>query len=150
MAELIVRIKEDMKVAMKARDKPTVGAIRLILAAFKQIEVDERITLDSSRQTTVLDKMLKQRRDSIQQFQAADRHDLIAIEQTEIAVIQRYLPKPFNDGEISTLIAKAIADSAATSAKDMGKVMGILKPQMLGRADMAVVSGLVKSQLAAI
>jgi len=143
------RIKEDMKASMKSGDKVRLGTIRLILAALKQIEVDERIDLDDARTIVVLDKMLKQRRESIKQFRDANRIDLAEIEEAEILVIQDFLPQPLSDAEIDSMIAKAIAETGASSIKDMGNVMALLKPQMQGRADMAVVSTRIKAGLAA-
>ncbi len=138
-----------MKAAMKAGDKPRLAAVRLMLAALKQIEVDERIELDDARVITILDKMLKQRRESISQFETAARNDLVAIEQAEILVIQGFLPQALSETEVMQMITAAISSSGASSIKDMGKVMAILKPQMAGRADMATVSSMIKSQLAA-
>ncbi len=145
---LKTRIKDDMKLAMKAKDKDRLNVIRMILAAIKQIEVDERIELDDERIIVVLDKMLKQRRESVKQFSEAGRQDLTEIEEAEILVIQDFLPKPLTEDEIQDMVAKAVSDSNAESLKDMGKVMGILKPQMLGRADMSVVSAVIKAKLA--
>ncbi len=147
MSLLIARIKDDMKAAMKAKDKGKLNVIRMILAAIKQIEVDERIELDDARVIIVLDKLLKQRRESIKQFNDAGRTDLSDIEEAEIFVIQDYLPQPLSQEEISILIEKAVTETGADSMKDMGKVMGVLKPQMLGRADMSVVSSSIKSRL---
>ncbi|MCK5191730.1 MAG: GatB/YqeY domain-containing protein [Methylococcales bacterium] len=148
MDELKTRIKDDMKAAMKAKDKARLNVIRMILAAIKQIEVDERIELDDARIIVVLDKMLKQRRESIKQFNEAGRTDLTEIEEAEVLVIQEYLPKALTEDEIQGVVEKAVADSAAESIKDMGKVMAIVRPQMLGRADMAVVSAAIKNRLA--
>ncbi len=145
---LKARIKDDMKTAMKEKDKGKLNVIRMILAAIKQIEVDERIELDDQQIIVVLDKLMKQRRESIKQFNAAGRTDLSDIEEAEVLVIQGYLPQAFTEKEIAQLVAKAISDSAAGSIKDMGKVMAILKPQMLGRADMSVVSAIIKTKLA--
>lgn len=148
MDDLKIRIKDDMKTAMKAKDKGRLNVIRMILAGIKQIEVDERIELDDARIIVVLDKMLKQRRESIKQFNEAGRTDLTEIEEAEVLVIQEYLPKALTEGEIQDMVEKAVADSAAESIKDMGKVMGIVRPQMLGRADMSVVSAVIKAKLA--
>ncbi len=148
MSLLISRIKDDMKASMKAGDKTRLGVIRLILAAIKQVEVDERIELDDDRAILVLDKMLKQRRESIKQYRDANRIDLAEIEEGEIVVIQNYLPQPLNDVEIDEMVAKAIAETGATSIKEMGLVMNILKPQMQGRADMSAVSARIKAGLA--
>jgi uncharacterized protein YqeY len=142
------RIKDDMKTAMKSGDKARLGVIRLILAAIKQVEVDERINLDNARVLQVLDKMVKQRRESIRQFNDAGRHDLSAIEEAELVVIQDFLPQALSDAEINAMIQAAITESGATSVKDMGKVMNLLKTQMQGRADMAVVGNKIKAALA--
>lgn len=148
MSLLKERITDDMKVAMKAKNKERLLVIRTILAAIKQIEVDERIELDDERIMLVLDKMLKQRRESIRQFKEAGRNDLTEIEEAEIVVIQDFLPQALTEEEIDAQVVKAISDSGAGSIKDMGKVMGILKPQMLGRADMSIVSSVIKEKLA--
>lgn len=148
MAALKETIKGEMKVAMRAKDKDRLRVIRTILAAFKQIEVDERIELDDDRMILVLDKMLKQRRESIRQFKEADRTDLIDIEEAEIVIIQEFLPQALTQEEIEAFVAKAVSDTGAQSIKDMGKVMGVLKPQMLGRADMSAVSVVIKAKLA--
>lgn len=148
MDELKTRVKDDMKAAMKAKDKGRLNVIRMILAGIKQIEVDERIELDDARIIVVLDKMLKQRRESIKQFNAAGRTDLTEIEEAEVLVIQGYLPQALTEGEIQGMVEKAVADSGAESIKDMGKVMGIVRPQMVGRADMSVVSAVIKNRLA--
>ncbi len=149
MSLLKARIKDDMKAAMRAKDKDRLKIVRMILAAIKQIEVDERIELDDERIIVTLDKMLKQRRESIRQFNEAGREDLTEVEEVEILVIQDFLPKALASEEIEEMVAKAVSDSAAKSIKDMGKVMGILKPQMLGRADMSVVSSVIKARLGA-
>ena len=137
-----------MKTAMKAKDKARLNVIRMILAGIKQIEVDERIELDDARIIVVLDKMLKQRRESIKQFSEAGRIDLTEIEEAEVLVIQEYLPQALTESEIQDIVEKAVTDSGAESIKDMGKVMGIVKPQMLGKADMSVVSAVIKNRLA--
>lgn len=142
------RIKDDMKAAMRAKDKERLKVIRMILAAFKQIEVDERIELDDARTIVVLDKMLKQRRESIKQYSEAGRDDLAEVEEAEILVIQDFLPQALTQDEIEEMVVSAVSDSGAESIKDMGKVMGILRPQMLGRADMSVVSSVIKAKLA--
>jgi uncharacterized protein YqeY len=142
------RIKDDMKASMKAGDKVRLGVIRLILAALKQVEVDERIVLDNERVILILDKMLKQRRESIRQFAEAGRDDLAAIEEAEILVIQDFMPKALDDKEIDAMVSEAVAESGAQSLKDMGKVMGLLKTKMQGRADMSVVSAKIKAALA--
>lgn len=141
------RIQEDMKAAMRAGEKQQLGVIRLILAAIKQREVDERITLDDDQVVVVLDKMLKQRRESIEQYEKAAREDLAAQERFEVTVLQQYMPQQMSEAEIVALVQQAIAETGANSAKDMGKVMNIIRPQMQGRADMKVVSDLVKKQL---
>lgn len=142
------QIQSDMKVAMKAGDKTRLGVIRLILAAVKQREVDERIELDDTQVLAVLDKMVKQRRDSISQYSAAGRQDLADVEQFEIEVIQDYLPAALSEAEIAGLVTEAIAETGAAAISDMGKVMAILRPKVQGRADMGAVSALVKRQLA--
>ena len=147
MDSLKERIKEDMKTSMKSGNKARLGVIRMILAAIKQVEVDERVELDDERVIVVLDKMLKQRRDSIKQYR--DANDLAEIEEAEVLVIQDFLPQALSEAEIDEMVAKAIAESGAESIKDMGKVMAILKPQMQGRADMAVVSARVKAGFSA-
>jgi len=149
MESLKDRIKEDMKASMKSGDKSRLGVIRMILAAIKQVEVDERIELDDARVIVVLDKMLKQRRESIRQFRDAGRDDLAEVEEAEVIVIQDFLPQPLTEAEIDAMVAQAIADSGATSIKDMGGVMALLKPQMQGRADMSVVSARIKAGFAA-
>ena len=142
------RIKEDMKASMKGGDKARLGVIRLILSAIKQIEVDERIQLDNERTIFTLDKMLKQRRESIRLFADADRQDLIAIEEAEIIVIQDFLPQALTDQEVDDMVAAAVLESGAESVKDMGKVMALLKTPMQGRADMSIVSLKIKTALA--
>ncbi len=146
-ASLKESLIEAMKAAMRAKDKQRLGVIRLALAAFKQIEVDERIELDEARSLATLDKMVKQRRDSINQYVAAAREDLAEIERYEITVLQEFLPQALSDEEISTIISAAIADTGAQSMADMGKVMAIVKPKVQGRADVGAVSKLVKQQL---
>ncbi len=147
MGSLHDRIKEDMKTAMKAKDKDRLGVIRMILAAIKQIEVDQRIELDDEQTVVVLDKMLKQRRESIRQYQDAGRTDLSEVEEAEILVIQDFLPKALTEDEMSQMVVDAIAEAGASSIKDMGKVMGLLKPKMIGRADMSQVSAVIKQKL---
>ena len=141
------QLTEDMKTAMRAKDKPRLGVIRLALAAIKQREVDERIELDDTDVLAVIDKMVKQRRDSAQQFADADRPELADQENYEITVLQDYLPAALGEAELDALITKAIADSGAGSMKEMGKVMGLLKPQVQGRADMGAVSQRIKALL---
>lgn len=133
---------------MKAGDKDRLGVIRLILAAIKQREVDERIELNDEQVIVVLDKMLKQRRESIKHYQGAGRTDLTEVEEAEIVVIQDYLPQPLTEAEVDALIGDAVAETGAASIKDMGKVMAIIKPKMQGRADMSTVSGKIKAALA--
>ncbi len=146
---LKTRLQDDMKSSLKGGEKKRLGVIRLMLAAIKQIEVDERIQLDDARIISVLDKMSKQRRESITQFERASRDDLIAIEQTELEIIQEYLPEALSEAEINDLVEQSIAATGASTIKDMGKLMGILKPQLQGRADMGKVSQLIKSRLSA-
>jgi uncharacterized protein YqeY len=147
MSELKAKITEDMKAAMRAQEKERLATIRLIQAAIKQKEVDDRIELDDAQVLAVLDKMVKQRRESIAQFEKAGRDDLIAKEQSELEVIQVYLPEALSDAEVDALIAEAIAATGAAEMKDMGKVMGQLKPKLQGRADMGAVSAKIKAKL---
>jgi uncharacterized protein len=142
------RITEDMKNAMRAGDKERLGTIRLALAAIKQREVDERIRLDDGQVLAVLEKMIKQRREAITQFQAGGRADLVAKESAEVAVLEAYLPARLSDAELDAIIANAIASTGATSPKDMGKVIAAVKSQAQGRADMGAVSARVKEKLA--
>jgi hypothetical protein len=144
---LKTQLQDDMKSSMKGGEKKRLGVIRLMLAAIKQIEVDERIELDNARIISVIDKMAKQRRESIAQFTTAARDDLIAIEQNELEIIQEYLPAALSEAEINQLIEQSITSTGAASIKEMGKVMGILKPQLQGRADMGKVSQLIKARL---
>ncbi|WP_027852753.1 GatB/YqeY domain-containing protein [Marinobacterium litorale] len=146
MAELKAQISEAMKDAMRAKDKERLSTIRLILSDIKRIEVDERIELDDARVLQVLDKMVKQRRDSIAQYQAAERPELADKEQQELEVIKTFLPQPLSDEEINAIIDDAIASTGAASMADMGKVMGVIKPKLQGRADMGAVSKLVKTK----
>jgi uncharacterized protein YqeY len=141
------RITEDMKSAMRARESQRLGALRLLLAAIKQREVDERIVLDDAQLIVIIEKMLKQRRDSIQQYAAAGREDLVAAEQFESDVLRAYMPVAADDAEIGQVIAAAMAESGAAGVKDMGKVMALVKQKLVGRADMAVVSGRIKEAL---
>ncbi|MET0106217.1 MAG: GatB/YqeY domain-containing protein [Sedimenticola sp.] len=141
------RIQDDMKAAMKGGDKPRLGTIRLVMAAIKQREVDERIELNDEQVLAVLDKMVKQRRDSIAQYEQAGRTELADQESFEIGILQEYLPEALGEDEIAALVTEAIANSGAESIRDMGKVMGQLKPKIQGRADMGAVSALVKQQL---
>jgi uncharacterized protein YqeY len=148
MTTLQDRLKDEMKQAMRSKDKPRLGVIRLIMSAIKQIQVDQRVVLDDEQVIVVMDKMLKQRRESIKQYRAAERDDLADVEEAEIAVIQDFLPQALTEAEIAEMVQAAITDSSASSVKDMGKVMGILKPAMQGRADMAVVGAKIKAVLA--
>jgi uncharacterized protein YqeY len=141
------RVTAEVKLAMKARDKPRLGALRLIMADFKRIEVDERIELDDERVLVILDKMTKQRKDSFTQFEDAGREDLANQEALEIAVIAEFLPDQLSDNELSGLVKAAIVETSAASMQDMGRVMAIVKPQVQGKADMGTVSGLIKAQL---
>lgn len=143
-----LQLTEDMKAAMKAGEKHKLGVIRLINAAIKQREVDERIELDDTAVIAVLDKMVKQRKDSVSQFEAANREDLAEIERAEIVVIEAYLPAKMGEAEIVAAIQAAIAETGATGPADMGKLMGALKPKLAGQADMGLVSKLVKQLLA--
>jgi len=136
-----------MKSAMRAKDAARLGAIRLLQAAIKQREVDERIELNDAQVVAVIEKMLKQRRDSARQYAAAGRDDLAATEESEIAVLQIYMPQPLSDAEIDAAVIDAIASSGAASPKEIGKVMGVLKPALAGRADMGKLSALVKQRL---
>lgn len=145
---LKVRISDDMKSAMKARESDRLATIRLLMAAMKQKEVDERVELDDAAIVAVIEKMLKQRRDSVAQYQAAGRQDLADKESFEMSVLMAYMPQQLSDAEIDELVIKAVADSGASSMQEMGKVMGLLKPQLAGRADMAKVSARIKAQLA--
>ncbi|HEX7964174.1 MAG TPA: GatB/YqeY domain-containing protein [Gammaproteobacteria bacterium] len=141
------QITNDMKESMKSGAKDRLGVIRLILAALKQKEVDERIVLDDAQVLSILEKMLKQRRESVAQFTQGNRPDLVAKEEAEIKIIQAYLPAQLSDAELDQLVAAAVAESGAASVKDMGKVMGILKPKVAGKADMSAVSAKIKSKL---
>ena len=144
---LKARITEDMKSAMRAGEKQTLATIRLLQAAIKQREVDERIQLDDAQVLSVLEKMVKQRRESITQFEAGGRADLVASEQAELVVLQGYLPEQLSEAELTALINSAIASTGAASIKDMGKVMGVVKGQAAGRADMGKVGALIKARL---
>ena len=142
------RVNEDVKAAMKAREAERLGTLRLLSAALKQREVDERITLDDAGVIAVIEKMLKQRRDSVSQFEQAGRADLADVEKREMAILQAYLPQPLSEAEVMDIIAQAVAASGAGAPSDMGKVMAIVKPKVAGRADMGRVSALVKARLA--
>lgn len=141
------RVQEEVKAAMRAQEKERLGVLRLIMSEFKRVEVDERIQLDPTRELAILDKMLKQRRDSIAQFHAAGRAELVEKEQYEVDLIQSFMPKALTEAEIEQLIAAAIETAGAASPQDMGKVMAVLKPQVQGRADVAQVSAKVKTML---
>ena len=141
------QLNQAMKDALRARDKERLGAVRLALAEIKRVEVDERIDPDDARITSILDKMVKQRRDSIRQFEDGGRAELAAREQFEIDVIREFLPLALGEQELNVLIEKALADAGAESMKDMGKVMGIIKPQVTGRADMGIISQKIKAAL---
>ena len=147
MSELKQRLSDEMKAAMRAKAKARLGTIRMILAELKRIEVDERIELDDARVLATLDKMQKQRRDSIEQFNAASRDDLADIEQQELLVIKEFLPQPLTEAELTSIVNTAVADSGAQGMQEMGKVMALVKPQVQGRADMGAISQLVKNRL---
>ncbi|MGD8476963.1 MAG: GatB/YqeY domain-containing protein [Burkholderiales bacterium] len=144
---LKAQISDDMKTAMRSRDTQRLATIRLLLAAIKQREVDERKELGDQEILGVIEKMIKQRRESIAQYQKASRTDLADAETFELGVLQTYMPQPLSEAEIEAAVANAVAESGAQSVRDMGKVMAILKPALAGRADMAAVSGLVKARL---
>jgi len=144
---LKTKITDAMKEAMRAKDKPRLGTIRLALSEIKKIEVDERIELDDERVISVLDKMVKQRRESIRQFEAGDRGDLVELEQQEIDVLQEFLPKALSAEEVAQIIQAAVTETGADNMKDMGKVMGVVRPQVISRADMAEVSKQIKALL---
>jgi uncharacterized protein YqeY len=147
MSKIQQCIKADMKNAMRAKNKPLLATIRMMLAEFKRIEVDERIELDDTRVLAVLDKMSKQRKDSLTQYLEANRNDLAEIEQQELEVIKTYLPQALNEQEIQTILDEAVNESNAQSMADMGKLMALIKPQVQGRADMGLISKLVKAKL---
>ena len=147
MSQLKKRITDDMKSAMKAKDKQTLKAVRMILGAIKQKEIDDRIELDDAQVLVVIQKMVKQRKDSISQFTDAGRTDLVEVEESELSIINNYMPEQLSDDEVDTAVTKAIADSGSDSMKDMGKLMGILKVQLDGKADMGAVSQLIKAKL---
>jgi uncharacterized protein len=147
MSALKTQIQDAMKTAMKSGDKPRLAVIRLMLAALKQVEVDERIELDDTRVIAILDKMVKQRRESIAQFAPAGRDDLVEKEQAEIDIITEYLPQALSEAEIEAIINQAISETGASSMKEMGKVMAQVRPQLVGRADMGAVSGRIKALL---
>ncbi len=145
---LKARITEDMKDALRARESARLSTVRLLLAAIKQREIDERREQSDAEVLAIIDRMVKQRRDSIAQFEAGRRMDLVAIEQAEVVVLQGYLPQPLTDAQIEAMVAEAVAQTGATGPAAMGKVMALLKPQLAGRADMTAVSARVKSRLA--
>ena len=147
MSQLKKRITDDMKLAMKAKDKQTLKAVRMILGAIKQKEVDDRIELDDAQVMAVIQKMVKQRKDSISQFSDAGRTDLVEVEEAELVVINSYMPEQLSDAEVAEAVDKAIIDSGADSMKDMGKLMGMRKGQLDGKADMGLVSRLIKDKL---
>jgi len=141
------QVSAEVKIAMKAREKDRVAALRLVMSEFKRVEIDERIEIDDKRALIILDKMVKQRKDSLKQFEDAGRDDLARIEALEIAIIGEFLPDQLGADEVAQIVTRAIDQSAATGMRDMGKVMAIVKPQVQGRADMGEISSLVKSQL---
>lgn len=147
MSELKKRIDFDMKSAMRAKDKDALKAIRMVLGAIKQKEIDERIELDDKQTISVIQKIVKQHKDSISQFKDAARNDLVAVEEAELAIINRYMPKQLSETEIASIVDTTIKNANASSIKDMGKLMGLLKPKLGGRADMAVVSQLIRTKL---
>ena len=146
---LKARITEDMKTAMRAKDSARLGAIRLLQAAIKQREVDERIELDDTQVIEAIEKMLKQRRDSIEAYEKAKRQDLVDVEKFEVSVLQTYLPQALSDDEVKAILERVITETAASGMKDMGKVMAAVKPLVVGRADMGKISGLIKARLSA-
>jgi len=146
---LKVRISEDMKNAMRAKDSVRLGAIRLLQSAIKQREVDERIELNDGQVIEAIEKMLKQRRDSIAQYEAANRHDLADVEKFEVSVLQEYLPQALTEDEVAAILEQVISETGASGIKDMSKVMAAVKPLVVGRADMAKISGLIKTRLGA-
>ena len=144
---LKTRINDDVKTAMRSKDKERLGTLRLLTAAIKQIEVDKRIELDDQQVVAVIEKMLKQRKDSIEQFEKAGRNELAEIEIKEVAILKEFMPEQMSDADVDALIDEAIASTGAETMKDMGKVMGILKPKLAGKADMGAVSGKIKAKL---
>jgi uncharacterized protein YqeY len=147
MSAIVASIKSSIKDAMRAKDKPRLSTLRLASAEFKRVEVDERIDIDDDRALVILDKMIKQRQNSIEQYEQADRHDLADTEKFEISVISEFLPEALSEDELAKIVADAVAQTGAASMQDMGKLMGVLKPQVQGRADMAQVSRMVKAAL---
>jgi len=148
VSELGTQLSDAVKAAMRAGDKPRLGTLRMISAAIKQKEVDERRTLEDADVLAILDKMVKQRRESVEQYESAGRAELVAAENAEIAVINEFLPRALDDADVDAAVAEAIAQTQAESVRDMGRVMAVLKPRMQGRADMSAVSARVKQQLA--
>jgi hypothetical protein len=144
---LKAQISEDMKTAMRAKDSVRLGAVRLLLSAIKQREVDERVELDDSNVIAVIEKMLKQRRDSITAYESANRHDLADIEKFEVTVLQTYLPQQLTEDEVKAILEQVVVDTGAAGIKDMSKVMAAIKPLVAGRADMGKISGLIKARL---
>jgi uncharacterized protein len=144
---LKAQISEDMKTAMRAKDSVRLGAVRLLLSAIKQREVDERVELDDSNVIAVIEKMLKQRRDSITAYESANRHDLADIEKFEVTVLQTYLPQQLSEDEVKAILEQVVVDTGAAGIKDMSKVMAAIKPLVAGRADMGIISGLIKARL---
>ena len=147
MSQLKQLITNDMKLAMKAKDKSALKAIRMIIGAIKQKEIDDRIELNDSQVLTVIQKMVKQRKDSISQFADAGRTDLVEVEESELSIINNYMPEQLSDDEVDAAVTRAIADSGANSMKDIGRLMGILKGQLDGKADMGTISQLIKDKL---
>jgi uncharacterized protein YqeY len=145
---LVLQLKDAVKAAMRAKDKPRTQAVRSIQAELKRVEVDERIELDDARVLVIMDKMLKQRRDSITQYESAGRTDLAEVEHYEVSVIQDFLPEALTEEELSAIVVQAVTDSGASGMQDMGKVMALVKPQVAGRADMGSISKMVKDKLA--
>ena len=144
---LKTRITDDVKTAMRSKDKERLGTLRLLTAAIKQIEVDQRIELDDDQIIAIIEKMLKQRKDSIEQFEKAGRNELAEIEIKEVAILKEFMPEQLSDADVDALIDEAIAATGASEMKDMGKVMGLLKPKLAGKADMGAVSGKIKAKL---
>jgi len=144
---LKTRITDDVKTAMRSKDKERLGTLRLLTAAIKQIEVDQRIELDDDQIIAIIEKMLKQRKDSIEQFEKAGRNELAEIEIKEVAILKEFMPEQLSDADVDALIDEAIATTGASEMKEMGKVMGILKPKLAGKADMGAVSGKIKAKL---
>jgi uncharacterized protein YqeY len=147
MSAIVASIKSSIKDAMRAKDKPRLSTLRLASAEFKRVEVDERIDIDDDRALDILDNMVKHRQNSIEQYEQADRHDLADTEKFEISVISEFLPEALSEDELAKIVADAVAQTGAASMQDMGKLMGVLKPQVQGRADMAQVSRMVKAAL---